>query len=103
MTEEQTSAIQAAVTQMGLKAPVMVANDVDGMKPAEIMEYLESKIGSEMVICGDWRVGDALCVDTFDWVLKFVEDNFTRARRYKCYGTDPGTAWYAVLACGRLS
>ena len=78
---------------------VTISGELDSKSPSEIMDFLDAAYSpaEAMVISGNWTVGGKRGVDTYDCVLRFIEDAFTKARAFK----DP-SGWYVAVAMYRL-
>lgn len=87
---------EEALKAMGL-ADCQFVSDLDSMEnAAAIMASLDSRISDTMVIFGDWHEPQKRGIDVYDLTVKFVEDNFSRAR------SGLYSEWYAVIATERI-
>lgn len=85
-----------ALSSMGLDPNdgTILAGVLDDVQAQDIRALLDSKISNLMIISGDWRKAR---FDVYDLALKFVEDNFIRAR---CEKSENGR--YVIIAVGIL-
>ena len=97
IVEHALETARNAAVEMGINGAVEVIGELDGLPPDAIFDLLEKKLAPEMLIVGDWRKSNLMGIDVYDFALKFIEDNFSKARRKK---SDEG--WYILIAGDKL-
>jgi hypothetical protein len=88
MTKTLTTALGLAIVaakEMNLDCNTIskIIGDLDNLPAQAIYDSLENNVKGNVLILGDFRIGDQNGIDTYDIVLKFIEDNYSRARMKK--------------------
>ena len=68
---------------MGLTAPVILEGTCDGLSAEDIGKTLADSPAESLFVFGDWRKGAPVGVDTYDEILRYAEDHYSRLRHRK--------------------
>jgi hypothetical protein len=78
--EKAKNLASKCLSSMGYDRAEWVESDCDGLSSQEIFDLLLYREDDVMVVYGDWR-GEK--IDTYDVVLTFAENKFSRMRHLK--------------------